>query len=214
MRFMRCLLAAISMWVFCIGSARGGDREHPNPLAMYSKEWQQPRYGACNTGKDCHYLSDKEKDVLYILNMARMNPALFGKTVAIHAREICFSDTSSTVYYKSLIAQLRTMKPMRVLVPDSLCFVSALCHATTSGANGYTGHERQSAACKRAEHFDAECCQYGSRAAVDIVLSLLVDEGVEDLGHRSICLGNYTAMSPCCRPHKKFDIAAVLDFRR
>jgi hypothetical protein len=85
---------------------------------------------------------------------------------------------------------MQDMAPLDILYPDSLCFISAHCHAVNSGHKGYTGHVRQSPECKKKEHFAGECCQYGSTTPVDIVLSLLVDEGIPDLGIATFVLVN------------------------
>jgi len=105
-----------------------------------------------------------------------------------------------------------TMKPLKILKPDTACFRSAQCHATSSGATGYTGHERQTTECKKSRYFNGECCQYGFRDPLSVVVSLLVDEGVASLGHRKICLGSYEKMSPAYAKHKGFGYVAVLDF--
>ena len=43
-----------------------------------------------------------------------------------------------------------------------------------------------------------------------IILNLLVDENVQSLGHRRICLGSYEVMAPSCQPHKAYGSVAVL----
>ncbi len=209
---MKIILCFLLLSGLCLSPIFGKAKNDTNPLASFSKAWEDPRYLKCNTGAHTGYLSEKEKEIIYILNMARMNPPLFCKTVLLHAREISFIDTSSTIYYKSLASLMKYMAPLDILMPDSLCYQSAHCHAVSSSKKGYVGHERQTEECKRLQKFSAECCQYGSTTPLDIVLSLLVDQGVPDLGHRKICLGNYSKMSPAYEVHKMYGIVAVLDF--
>ena len=52
-----------------------------SPLGLYSPAWNDARYLTCNTAANTGYMSAGEKEVIYILNMARMNPALFANTV-------------------------------------------------------------------------------------------------------------------------------------
>lgn len=187
--------------------------EKASPLGAYSPEWDQPQYRACNTAANVPYLSETEKEIIYILNMARMNPKLFCSTVVSKAAEISsFIDTSSAVYYKTLVTEMNSMTPMGTLNPDSLCYLSANCHASTSGKKGYVGHVRQSPECRQSQHFHGECCQYGVDDALGIVLNLLVDQDVPDYGHRRICLGTYSKISASSMPHKQYGTVTVMDF--
>ena len=184
-----------------------------SPLSRYSKEWDNAQYNVCNTARNAHYLTCNEKMVIWILNLARTNPKLFCKTVVSKASTISsFVDTSSAQYYLSLVAEMDTMKPLKLLYPDSLCFVSAKGHAVASGATGYVGHVRQNDESKKVTHFMGECCDYGSEDPLDIVLTLLIDQNVASLGHRRICLGNYKKMANSIQPHKNYGFVAVLDF--
>ncbi len=183
-----------------------------SPLAQYSAEWNNPKYLVCNTAKNTSYLSEKEKEIIYILNLARMNPQLFCETVVSQAREICNADTTSEHYYKSLVATLMAMEPAQLLNPDTVCYSSAKAHAIASGQSGYTGHERQTAESRSKKRFNGECCHYGSSSPIFIVMDLLVDEGVASLGHRRICLNDYSKMAVSMQPHKSFGTNTVLDF--
>ena len=184
-----------------------------SPLAAYSAEWNDAKYEVCNTAAHTRYLNEDEKRIIYILNLARMNPRLFCKTVLPHAHEIShFADLNSS-YYQSLVREMETMQPMGLLVPDSLCFVSADCHAVTAGRTGYVGHERQSAECKRKEHFYGECCQFGVGDPLGIIINLLIDQDTPSLGHRRNCLNKeYKQMSAAIAPHKEYKVMTVMDF--
>ena len=144
-----------------------------------------------------------------------MNPQLFCKTVLTKITTITsYVDTSKVAYYKSLVKEMSVMKPMGLLKPDSLCYVSAKCHAVSSGERGYTGHGR-TAECQKTDHARGECCQYGLTDPLGIIVVLLVDQDIESLGHRNTCLGSrYTKMSPAMAPHKKYGNNTVMDFYR
>jgi len=209
---MKLLFSLLFLATFSI-QAIAKEGNYTSPLSAYSAEWNDPKYQACNTAEHTHYLSAIEKEIVYVLNLARMNPQLFCKSVLPKAHDISsFIDMTSEVYYKSLVAQMSKMEPLNILVPDSLCYVSAMCHASTSGRKGYVGHDRQSADCRKKQHFFGECCQYGISDALGIVLTLLVDQNVANFGHREICLGKYTKMSPSYQPHKTYGSVTVMDF--
>lgn len=176
-----------------------------SPLSSYSAEWDQPQYAVCNTAISTTYMNTEEKNVIYILNMARMNPKLFCNTV------VKKYTASKSSYYKSLVATMGKMKALNLIYPDSACYVSAQCHATISGSNGYVGHDR-TGDCLDKRHYNGECCDYGHDKAIDIVMSLLIDEDVESLGHRDICFSPYKSIGVCLVPHSVWRYNTVLDF--
>lgn len=164
--------------------------------------WDNPKYMPANSAKDATYLTEEEKKVYLILNRMRMNPRLFSCTYLSHLKEI------DGPYSKSLLQDLDKMKPQPILKPDSLLWESARCHAEESGKSGYVGHNRT----KCRENFRGECCSYGPAAAAEIVECLLVDQNVESLGHRKICMGGYSSLGVSIKPHKTWRNNAVLDF--
>lgn len=185
-----------------------------SPLAQYSNEWNNIKYSKCNTAVNAAYLSKSEKEVIYILNLIRSNPALFAKTVlskypALSGQGYLVDDV---YYYKSLVDTLLKLKPRQLLYPDNACFNSAKCHAYYAGITGYVGHERKTRDCKIKKYYYGECCDYGHKDPLDIVLSLLIDEGIPSLGHRTVCLSDYEKIGVSIQPHKKYGTNAVLDF--
>ena len=65
---------------------------------------------------------------------------------------------------------------------------------------------------KKKWHFNGECCDYGHNNALDIIMSLLIDEGISSLGHRNICLSSYSKIGVAIQPHKLYGYNAVMDF--
>jgi uncharacterized protein YkwD len=185
-----------------------------SPLSEYSTEWDKPEYQVCNTAANANYMSGEEKKLICMLNMARMNPKLFCKTVVKKYPALSGSPQMvNSSYYKSLVKMLNSTKAMGPLQPDEKCYNSAQCHAYTSGTKGYTGHDRQTDSCLDKRSFNGECCDYGHDKAIQILMSLLVDEGVASLGHRSICFSSYKVMAVSIEPHSIWGQNAVLDFR-
>ena len=184
-----------------------------SPLAAYSAEWNKPMYNACNTAAKSAFLTPAEKDVIYVLNLARMYPSLFLETVIKQYPEKSDSrELINSSYYKSLVDTFKTLKAGNLLLPDLACFTSAKCHAVQAGKDGYVGHDR-SKACERVSNFSGECCDYGNNEALDIVMHLLIDEDVPSLGHREICLDSYKKLGISIQPHKMYSYNAVLDFK-
>lgn len=184
-----------------------------SPLSGYSIEWNNVKYQKCNTAKNASFLTLAEKEVIYILNLARANPLLFAGTVIKK-----FPETSgqgyllNSAYYNSLLDTMKKIKPLNLLQADYNCFISARCHALYTGATGYTGHERSTEECKTKTYFNAECCDYGNNKPLNIVMSLLIDEGVPSLGHRFACPGLYKKIGVSIQTHQRYGHNAVLDF--
>jgi len=182
--------------------------QYISPLSEFSEEWDDPKYEVCNTAANANYMTAKEKEVIYILNLARMNPQLFCSSVIESDGNEKESD-----YHASLVITMKEMKALNILQPDKKSFESAQCHAITSGKKGYYGHDRQTSNCKKVVHFYGECCSYGESDALGIVLQLLIDEGVPSLGHRRICFSElYKFLGVSIQPHRKYGSNAVLDF--
>lgn len=184
-----------------------------SPLAVYSIEWNNAKYLKCNTAANAMYMTAEERKTIYILNLARMNPLLFANTVVqqYSDKDGKFINRKSS-YYISLLATLKKTKPKKLLYPDSLCYKSALCHAASTGKAGTVTHDRTKE-CRRQQYFSGECCQYGYKTALDILLSLLIDEGISSLGHRNICLDNYEKLGVSIQPHTSYRYTTVLDFK-
>lgn len=183
-----------------------------NPLSSYSALWNTAKFKNLNTAKDVSYLSQNEKEIIWILNQVRHSPQLFLSSVLLNPKSKYYVPVNRrNYYYSSLIGELKNAKSISTaLVANEKAFESALCHAVESGKAGYVGHDRINN-CK--SYFMGECCQYGYDDPMAIVLALLIDNNVPSLGHRKICLSpDYTSMGVSIQPHTTYRFNAVLDF--
>lgn len=211
MRFVLLFLIFLSATAFRTREHFLG-RDTLSPLTNFSAEWDKPEYRVCNTAAQVSYLSEPEKQIIYILNLARMNPNLFANTVVTQYPDYAGAlSMKQSTYYKGLLQFLANKKPMPLLYPEQRLFQSANCHAETSGSTGYIGHNRRTAACRSVETFLGECCQYGVSDPLSVVLELLIDEDVPSLGHRIILFKPHTQIGVSLRPHKSYRWNAVLD---
>lgn len=185
-----------------------------SPLASYSHVWNDIKYSRCNTATNAAYMSYTEKNVIYILNLIRTDPALFVKTVLLKYPSASGNDylAEDAFYFKSLVNTLEKLEPLNILYPDKNAFESAKCHAVSSGISGYVGHKRAGRDCEKKKNYSGECCDYGHKDPLDIVLSLLIDEGIPSLGHRNVMLSGFTKVGVSVQPHKKYGTNAVFDF--
>jgi uncharacterized protein YkwD len=184
-----------------------------SPLQQFSTAWNNEKYAAAYTATNADYMNDAEKQVIHILNLMRMDPVLFEATVVRKYPEYSGDlGLRNNSYFKSLTRELTALRPLSVFTPDKTCFESAKCHALTSGPAGYVGHDRQSRACETAKRFFGECISYGYSDPLDIVMALLIDDGVPSLGHRKNFLANFRTAAVSIQPHKKYRHNAVIDF--
>jgi hypothetical protein len=206
-------LSLIVVFTFLVISRAVAGDALSSPLSQFSKEWDDSKYSACNTAAHVKYMSDTEKQVIYILNLIRVNPKLFRRTVLSQSPEIDQTiDTGDDEYFGSLVKKLDTMLPLRPLMPDSLCWVSARCHVLTSGPMGVVTHERQTTECEEKHHAGGECCTYGYYDPLKMIVALLIDKN-SMLGHRHVCFDRFSEhMSVAMGQHSKYGIMAVLDF--
>lgn len=164
---------------------------------------------AASTASRASYLSTDEKEIFTVLNLARMYPKKFLKFLKAHEGLEEGRQNQGNDFQMSLIKELQKQKPLQPLQPDNNMFELAQCWATEAGKQGVTGHFRKG--CKGGYY--AECCDYGSSEPQEIVLDLLIDEGVSSLGHRRICLSaHYSKMGASIQPHKAWGTNTVLDF--
>lgn len=170
----------------------------------YASFWTDKKYLFAQTAGGETYLSMEEKEIYYYLNLARMAPARFADVYVKGVNGKLRAGSNEL----SLYNDLKKMKPAELLKPDKTLHEYALCWANEAGKAGFIGHDRK----KCVGGYSAECCDYGNSNGLDIVLDLLIDDGVPSLGHRHICLGSYSKMGVSIKPHKGYGVNAVLDF--
>ena len=190
----------------------------PLPLVAQSNPW--PAWGAdvvrsLNSAADSEYLNEEEKKVILFMNMARHDGPLFARTFLQSYIQEKNLETSS--YIRSLQRDLKHTTGLVSLIPEKDLTAVAQGHARKSGNKGSTGH---SGFKKRFEPLlgnpytqVGENCSYGYEQAIDIVISLLIDEGIKSLGHRhSILSEDFNSIGVAIRPHKSYRINCVMDF--
>jgi uncharacterized protein YkwD len=174
----------------------------------------------CNTAKDNKFMSDQEKQVLLLMNMARNNGKLFASGILKNYLDTV-SRTYSKDYVSSLKADLKSAMGLSALVPDADLFNEAVVHAADMGRSGKTGHNTSTGK-KPDDRFRklnkdfstlAENCHYGTDDPLTIVVELLIDDKIAGVGHRKNML-NKTLMQAgvAIKPHTKYGFNTVMDF--
>lgn len=177
-------------------------------------KWEAAVLDEAHTAKDETYMTSEEKEVIFLCNLARLNPKLFAETYLQQYVDSMNLPKNSSV--NSLFSTLKKSKKTGALLPQKDLYEVAQSHAENSGKKGTVGHQNVTARFKKmAPRYSetAENCDYGNDKALDIVMSLLIDEGVADRGHRENILDkNLKSVGVAIREHKKFDFTCVMDF--
>ncbi len=180
---------------------------------LYAQTFTQAQLDSANTAKSITVLSAEEKNVIKLINLARMYPKQFAKNYVAKydEKKTGFAyDASYTKDKNSLISELNAMKPLKPLVFDSAMYELAKCWCLESGKSGEIGHARKN--CKSG--YSGECCSYGFKGALDIVMQLMVDNNIPGHGHRKIILTPYyTKIGIKNGSHKTYTYHSVIDFK-
>jgi len=174
--------------------------------------WNDLVIETTNTAANTAYLSIEEKNIIWLCNLARFDGDLFSKTFVkeyIEKNQVIYSP-----YVKSLFSDLKKTKKVVLYKPDKRIYELAKGHAIWCGKKGKTGHKKFQERAKKSKHTKfAENAQYGDFIAIDIIMDLLIDEGIKSLGHRKNILSPlYRHIGVAIEPHKTYKYNCVMDF--
>ena len=164
-------------------------------------------------------MSLNEKSVFYYINLIRINPKKFeAEVLNPFLKE---NKKYSKKYINSLRKDLSKINTLHPLNYKYDLFKFAKKHAKTTGKKGKTGH--RSVSLKgykiRTEKLlnkystVGENIHYGLNNPKKIVLELLIDDGIKNVGHRKNILSDkYLYASVSIQPHKKYKFNTVIEF--
>lgn len=173
----------------------------------------------CKTAEQVNYLNQTEKDVIYYTNLIRLSPKKFERTIL--SKYLKENPEYSRSYSKSLIKELKNTSPKPLLSPTKTLYKFAKHHAQTTGKRGKVGHRsirgkgfsKRSKPLLKTYEIVGENIHYGANDALEIVIDLLVDDGIKDKGHReNILFSEFIYCSVSLQPHKKYTYNCVIDF--
>lgn len=190
------------------------------PLALQAQSdpwqaWDADVVRSLNTAAEIKYLTEEEKKVILFMNMARHDGPLFSESFLLTYIQENRLENSS--YIRSLHRDLKKTLDLVPLKPEEDLTAVAQEHAQSSGKKGITGHgsfkKRFEPLMGKPYQHVGENCSYGYERAIDIVVSLLIDEGIKSLGHRNNILSpDFNSIGVAIRPHKNYRVNCVMDF--
>lgn len=178
------------------------------------------------------YLSSLEWDVILELNFARRAPAMYAEHLKEyrkrHVRNGIFSTERGPIQsleglaaVDEAIAFLEAAKPLSLLKPSKGLSLAAADHAKDTGPKGivsHTGTDESTIADRinrRGRWRDGigENISYGRQNARAIVTQLIIDDGIEDRGHRKNIFSTiFHTVGVACGGHSQYGSMCVMDF--
>lgn len=185
-----------------------------------------------NTAKDAPYLNELEREVIHELNKVRSNPKRYSEeyieelvtafkgNLYIYPGQDPLKSKEGIKPLMECIQVLRNTKPLPILIPaEGLAKASRIL--VKDQQFGGIGHIARNGSTpqKRMEIYgewdicSAEDIAYGSFEARQIVIALLIDDGVPDRGHRKNILNlqnRFVGVS--YGKHPNYRVMCVIDY--
>lgn len=186
-----------------------------------------------NTAANAKYLTPIEKEIVYEINLFRSNPSKYAKEVLVpltqyYERKVLHYPndkplkTKEGVHaLKECIRDLKNVSPLPLLYPSHGLTKAANDHVKDQGRSGKTGHNGgdRSSSKDRIERYGkwnvtiAENISYGGVTPRQILIFLLIDDGVSDRGHRKSLLNpDFKTVGVSFGSHPTYETMCVMDF--
>jgi len=177
--------------------------------------WDPEVLQKASTAKDASYLTEEEKMVITLMNLARIDGEKFGQTFVYEW--VKMNGEEKSPFVKSLYRDLKKTSGLPLLYPEEDLSMIAKGHAERSGKTGHVGHrdfeKRFKPVLGNPYNKVGENCSYGFNTATEVVVTLLIDEGIKDLGHRRNILNpGFNSAGVAFYPHKTYRYNCVSDF--
>ena len=176
------------------------------------------------------YLSSLENAIVYEINMARTNPKGYasllgkwkryydGKLLKIPGETILMTQEGVTAVNEA-IGSMRSTNPASRLTPSKGMSSGARDHVTDQGSSGLSQHKGSdgSQPWDRVNRYGTweksigENIAYGSDKARNIVMHLIIDDGVSSRGHRkNIFNPDFRVIGVAYGPHPTYRTVCVM----
>lgn len=186
-----------------------------------------------NTAKNVSYLSPIEKEIIYEINLFRSNPTQYAKNyiepLAKHyEKKILHYPNDQPILTKEgvkalheCVKVLKQASPLPLIFPNKALSLAANDHQKDQNKTGKTGHigSDRSNIKKRVERHGewqvriAENIAYGNSSARQVIIFLLIDDGVKNRGHRDNLLHpDFKTVGVSFGNHPVYGTMCVMDF--
>jgi len=198
-------------------------------ILLFSPFWGSPQSSSVEEAK---FLSPLENALVYEINMARTAPkdyaSLLEQYRKYYDKKILRLPGETPILTKEgvrvvveAIRFLHSMKSIYPLTPSKGMSSGAKDHARDQGSSGSSQHKGSdgSQPSDRVNRYGTweksigENIYYGGNQARDIVMGLIIDDGVPSRGHRkNIINADFRVIGVACGPHPSYRTVCVITF--
>ena len=226
------LITLLFIWPFLPVAKFGEQPVKPVPENRLS--WSSEELALANTAKNVDYLSSEEKNIIFYMNLARMDGTRFFNTYfqdfvdAHNQRMKKYSNYAQLkvnrydAYYRGLEQDLRKAKNLGILYPDETLTYIADQHGKDMHKHNISGHvsyDGRTMVDRIQKYYKnrgmAENLAFGFSNGLDNVCLLLLDTGIPDVGHRKNILNTTLGLNlvgVSIQPHPHYKYSATIDF--
>lgn len=186
-----------------------------------------------NTAKNANYLSPIEKEIVYEINLFRSNPAEYAqKYIAplakLYKGKLLYYPNDKPLLTKEgvralneCVRDLKKAPPIPIVYPSLGLTLAAEDHVkdqSKTGRLGHSGSDRSNSRDRMERYGDwkvliAENIAYGGISARQVIIYLLIDDGIRDRGHRQNFLRpEFKTVGVAAGNHPVYDNMYVMDF--
>ena len=202
-------------------------------LLAYNTSAKETKRADLNTAAEAKYLSSLEKEVIYEINLFRSNPAKYAEQfiaplakyydgkILHYPGDKSIRTVEGVRALNECVRELKRLSYKPILNPDKGLSLAARDHQLDqqkSGLTGHTGTDRSNLRL-RIERYGTwqtrigENIAYGNSSARQVVIFLLIDDGVRDRGHRATLRNpDFKVVGVACGKHPVYETMCVLDF--
>ncbi|SHE75862.1 Cysteine-rich secretory protein family protein [Mariniphaga anaerophila] len=200
------------------------------PVEKTAPKWE---ISALDTAAEASYLSSLEKEIILEINKLRTNPkgyaeAYISPLAKRYNRRLLYYPGDKPLLTKEgvnalyeCVRDLKRQQPLSIVHPSPGLTLAARDHVKDQSKSGRTGHVGgdKSSMRDRIERYGkwevriAENIAYGGVTAQQIVVYLLIDDGVRNRGHRINFLNpDFRMVGVATGDHPEYGIMSVMDF--
>ncbi len=188
--------------LFCFNTANATS----SPLAAYSSQWNLPMFEKANTAANASYLSNSEKEFIYVLNLARMNPYLFSETVLKpYAQKNGYPSR-----LLNMMDQMRYARPMGLLNTYD-CYIKELNILVDSIMKNKTGENKK--LYENTKMKNTVCFTSTNFNITELICQMITDEKAGVHSIRNHILSDDKTIFISIRKEKEYTIALSFDER-
>lgn len=188
---------------------------------------------ALNTAAEVSYLTPLEKEIILEINKLRSDPKRYAEDYIAplakkYDRRLLYYPGDQPLLTKEgvnalyeCVRDLKQQQPLPIIYPSEGLTLAARDHVNDQSKTGRTGHQGsdRSSMRDRIERYGkwekriAENIAYGGKTAQQIVIYLLIDDGVRDRGHRKNFLNpDFRMAGVATGSHPNYGLMSVMDF--